>query len=84
MDDTRIYMITSQQLEEIVEKTVERLTNQDKEREEYLTAQEVSEKYGISATTLWRMQKAQILKPYRIGNRRRYALADIERVMREG
>lgn len=76
-----VYMITGAQLESIVEMTVRKLTGDSNEEKRYLTASEVTAIYGISATSLWRWQKMNILHPKRVGNRRRYDTQEIEKVL---
>lgn len=47
-----------------------------------IKASEVTERYGISSTTLWRWNTSGILKPIKVGSQNRYFVEDVERVMR--
>ena len=57
-------------------------TSSDK-AETYLDAETVLSKLGISASTLYRLGKAQVIKTYRLAGRRKYRLSDIEKLMHE-
>lgn len=52
-----------------------------KEPAVWLSRKEVSELLGISLVTIHNWGKNGILKPYKIGNRVRFRLSDIEKVL---
>lgn len=49
--------------------------------ETYLDAETVLKKLGISTSTLYRLGKAQVIRTYRMGGRRKYRLSDIEKLI---
>ena len=51
--------------------------------EEFLSSQEVCEKFHICTTTLWQWGKTGYLVPYKHGKKKRYALVDVNRVMKD-
>lgn len=52
-----------------------------KQEETYLTIEEVTQKIGCDRSTLWRWEKENYLTPLRIGNKVRYRLSDIVKIM---
>jgi len=56
--------------------------NQQTKPEEFLTPQELADKYKVSLVTLWSWDKKGITKPVRIGNAKRYKLSDVEKFIR--
>ena len=48
--------------------------------ERYLTTDEVAELLSVSRVTLWNWEQKNIIKPYRIGNLKRYRLSEIEQL----
>ena len=51
--------------------------------ETYLDAETVLSILGISASTLYRLGKAQIIKTYRLAGRRKYRLSEIKKLLNE-
>ncbi len=51
--------------------------------ETYLDAETVLAKLGISASTLYRLGKAQVIKTYRLGGKRKYRLSEIEKLVQK-
>ena len=49
--------------------------------ETYLDADMVLTKLGISASTLYRLSKAHVLKTYHIGGKRKYRLSEVEKLI---
>ena len=72
-----VYMITEQQLAQIVEMTMQRIAPRQEEKR-YITATEANTIYGVSATSLWRWQKMGLLHPKRVGHHRRFLITEIE------
>lgn len=52
-----------------------------KKAETYLDADMVLTKLGISASTLYRLSKAHVLKTYHIGGKRKYRLSEVEKLI---
>ena len=52
--------------------------------QEYLTTREVGLLLHLSRTTIWRYEQQGILKPYLIGNKRLFARADIDELLKKG
>lgn len=50
-------------------------------KEEYLTAKQVSERFGVSSVTLWRWAKRGYLTPCEFGGKRLYKVSEIEEVI---
>ena len=50
--------------------------------EKLLTTEEVCDMLSISRVTAWQWDKKGIIKPVRIGNMKRYRLADIETIIK--
>lgn len=78
-----VYMITEAQLAKIVEMTVNKLTAGEQNEKRYFSTREICEQYGISATTLWRWQSANLIHPRRVGSHRRYDKEEIERILKK-
>lgn len=78
-----IYLITEAQLAKVVEMTVRKLSAKQEDEKRYLTSSEVSSVYGVSKTTLWRWEKANLVHPMRVGNRRRYEPSEIEKLLKQ-
>lgn len=51
--------------------------------ETYLDAETVINKLGISTSTLYRLSKAQAIKVYRLGGKRKYRLSEIEKLVQK-
>lgn len=82
MNANAMYLITCEQLQDLVRMTVREINGDKKKESNHLmSAREVGEKYGISPTSLWRWEKQGILHPKRVGNRRRYERAEIEKAI---
>lgn len=86
-----MYLISSEDLQAFGEQIANEVMKQakdlyDAERNADATikAKDVTKKYGISSTTLWRWDKAGVLKGVKVGGHIRYRMADVERVMKEG
>lgn len=56
-------------------------SNRKKSSEEWLTRKELVKLIKVSEVTIIDWDKKGILKPFRIGNRVRYRLTDIEKVL---
>ena len=55
------------------------------EEDEKLMARQVCERYNVSRVTLWRWEQNQYLVPCgKVGNRRLYSRAEVERALRYG
>lgn len=52
-------------------------------KNEFLTRQELCEKYHVSLGTLYNWDKADVLKPYRIGGRILYKAAEVEQAVKQ-
>lgn len=52
--------------------------------DERLTTKEVSQRYRVSAPTLWRWQKSGLLHPLKVGAKNVYLRSEIESIMRRG
>jgi len=83
----KYYVITEGELEavalqaaEIVRRALEAEYKRIPWPERYFTKKQVCELFQISAVTLWHWDKADILKPIKIGGLIRYRKADIERI----
>lgn len=67
-------------IEKAQELKMRELEMQPKE-ETYLTKAQAAEKFGVCETTLWAWDKANYLKPVKIGKRSFYAQSDIDRLL---
>ena len=52
--------------------------------EQYLTAKETAKICGVTTPTLWRWNKTNYLKSYKVGGKVRYKLSDVKRIMEGG
>lgn len=60
----------------------EALANRSEEKEEtYLSPDEAAEKVGVTPITLWRWEKKGVLPRIKIGNKVRYRLSDVQKMM---
>ncbi|KAA6308586.1 hypothetical protein EZS27_039776, partial [termite gut metagenome] len=50
-------------------------------KEKYLTREEVKEICGVCDATLWHWNKKNYLKTIKIGNKVRYRMSDIRRIL---
>lgn len=71
---TNIYLLTSEQLKEIVRETLAQI----RQPLEMMSASEVKQQYDVSDSTLWRWQRAGLVHPVRIGRERKYDRREIE------
>ena len=55
----------------------------DGRKEEYLSKQEVIEMLRVCSATLWHWQRKNYLVPFKIGNKLRYRLSDIQQILGE-
>ena len=51
--------------------------------ETYLNTQQVCDMLNVCATTLWTWDKAGYLRPSKVGKKKRYALSDVQRILKE-
>ena len=72
-DDLKVYS------ENLINETMAKLSS--KEEDVFLTAVEASEKLKVNRVTLWSWEKKGYLKPTRIGEKVRYKLSDINRLL---
>jgi predicted DNA-binding transcriptional regulator AlpA len=76
--------LTAEQLIEAIDYCVDRtrreITSEKEER--YLTQKQVEEMFNISNTTIWRMEKKNILTPIFIGGQKRYPLSSINLMLK--
>lgn len=52
-------------------------------KEKYLTKEEVKQMCDVCDTTLWHWGKKSYLKPIKVGNKVRYRLSDIQKILGE-
>lgn len=57
---------------------------QDESQEKYLSPQKTAELLECAASTLWRWNKSNYLKPILLGGKRRYRMSDIKKILGEG
>jgi len=62
---------------------ISKVSNSQKEPEEYLTPQELADMLHVSLVTLWHWDQKGITKPLHIGNQKRYRKSDIEKIMQK-
>lgn len=51
--------------------------------ETYLTREKVMEMLEVSATTLWRWEKCGYLIPIAVGNKKKYRMSDIQKILQQ-
>ena len=52
-------------------------------KERYLTKEEVKQMCDVCDTTLWHWSKKNYLKPIKVGNKVKYRLSDIQKILGE-
>ena len=77
-DTQGIFLVTEDQLKSFARTVVEEMQS-EKEPDKMITAKEVMHRFNISMTTLWRMEKNNVLQPQRCGKMKRYRLGDVEK-----
>lgn len=81
-----IYMITPDQLKEYAEEVAQKILEGTKtvnSCDNLLTVEDVCAKFKVNRVTVWRWEIDGILKGKRMGRRKYYAAADIEKIMNE-
>ena len=70
---------------ELIEETKRNLqkTLEDAKSEEYLSREKVIEWLEVSATTLWRWEKCGYLIPVAVGNKKKYRMSDIQKILKQ-
>lgn len=70
---------------ELIEETKRNLqqTLEDAKSEEYLLREKVIEWLEVSATTLWRWEKCGYLIPIAVGNKKKYRMSDIQKILQQ-
>ena len=70
---------------ELIEETKRNLqqTLEDAKSEEYLSREKVIEWLEVSATTLWRWEKCGYLIPIAVGNKKKYRMSDIQKILQQ-
>lgn len=70
---------------ELIEETKRNLqqTLEDAKSEEYLSREKVIEWLEVSATTLWRWEKCEYLIPIAVGNKKKYRMSDIQKILQQ-
>lgn len=70
---------------ELIEETKRNLqqTLEDAKSEEYLLREKVIEWLEVSATTLWRWEKCGYLIPVAVGNKKKYRMSDIQKILQQ-
>ncbi len=70
---------------ELIEETKRNLqqTLEDAKSEEYLSREKVIEWLEVSATTLWRWEKCGYLIPIAVGNKKKYRISDIQKILQQ-
>ena len=70
---------------ELIEETKRTLqqTLEDAKSEEYLSREKVIEWLEVSATTLWRWEKCGYLIPIAVGNKKKYRMSDIQKILQQ-
>ena len=70
---------------ELIEETKRNLqqTLEDAKSEEYLSREKVIEWLKVSATTLWRWEKCGYLIPVAVGNKKKYRMSDIQKILQQ-
>jgi hypothetical protein len=84
MQQNIIVSLTGEQLNEFAEQILNgaRAIYEKKEQpEQYLTRKQAAEKLDVDLSTLWRYDKQGYLCPVEIGEKRKYKLSDINRVL---
>ena len=83
LDGSQIVMIPLEQLqsfgEQIAEMAISRFSA--KKGEVYLTRKQAAQKLSVDISTLYRWDNEGYLKSISLGNKKRYRLSDIERLM---
>lgn len=86
---TPMYLVSEDNLRSFGEKIANDVLQQaigmlkaERNEKNLFKASEVTERYGISSTTLWRWEKQGVLKSVKVGSRNYYRVAEIERIMR--
>lgn len=70
---------------ELIKETKRNLqqTLEDAKSEEYLSREKVIEWLEVSATTLWRWEKCGYLIPVAVGNKKKYRMSDIQKILQQ-
>lgn len=70
---------------ELIEETKRNLqqTLEDAKSEEYLSREKVIEWLEVSATTLWRWEKCGYLIHIAVGNKKKYRMSDIQKILQQ-
>lgn len=83
---TAIYMITADQLKEyaneVAQTILDGMTNNNSS-DNLLTVDEVSKKFKVNRITVWRWERDGLLHGKKMGRRKYYAAADIEKIINE-
>ena len=83
MDKKELFIISKNDIEEIVSKITSKVVYAIKEEskanneDEILSVSETCNKYGVSKSTLWRWEKSKYLIPVRMGSKCFYKKTDI-------
>lgn len=81
-----IYMITADQLKDYaneVAKTILDGISNHNSSDNLLTVDEVSKKFKVNRITVWRWERDGLLHGKKMGRRKYYAAADIEKIINE-
>ncbi|MBQ8153823.1 MAG: helix-turn-helix domain-containing protein [Prevotella sp.] len=81
-----IYMITAEQLKEYAQEVAQKILEGSKNvnsSDNLLTVDDVCAKFKVNRVTVWRWEQDGLLKGKRMGRRKYYAAADIEKIMNE-
>lgn len=74
------YVVDADNLQRIIKSVVSEAIAEMKEKESYLSADQVCQLLQVSKPTLWRWQKSGYLEPVRFGGKVRYKESDIKRI----
>ena len=79
---SQILFVSAADLREAIRNMANDIAQQflPKREERYLTSKEVSRLLNVDASTLYRWDKNNYLKPVKFGSKKRYRLSDIEKL----
>lgn len=85
INSSPIYMVNSEDLEEMVRGLIKDLKEEEKDKEDsvLLTINETAKRLNVNRSTLWCWEKQGYLKPIRIGKKVRYRLSTINSILKE-